>query len=66
MAHISLINLNMLYLCHMDSIEREHGFYAQRDESDTTESCGAHSPRVEADPRREILTEALNKIGPAK
>ncbi len=35
---------------------REHGFYAQREGADATESCGAHSPRVETDPRREILT----------
>jgi radical SAM superfamily enzyme YgiQ (UPF0313 family) len=36
---------------------REHGFYAsEQDDDDATESCGAHSPRVADDPRRQILT----------
>jgi len=39
---------------------REHGFYAAADAArgaaEKTESCGAHSPRAPADPRREIFT----------
>ena len=37
---------------------RQHGFYPSPSEApkDETESCGAHSPRLAPDPRREILT----------
>ncbi len=41
------------------AVLQEHGFYAapaDEDDEDATESCGAHSPRVATDPKRELLT----------
>jgi len=39
------------------AVLQEHGFYASpQQEEDGTESCGAHSPSVPTDSRREILT----------
>jgi hypothetical protein len=38
------------------AVLQEHGFYAAPQQEEGTESCGAHSPSVPVDPRREILT----------
>jgi radical SAM superfamily enzyme YgiQ (UPF0313 family) len=35
---------------------QEHGFYAAEPESEATESCGAHSPRMAEEGARRILT----------
>jgi radical SAM superfamily enzyme YgiQ (UPF0313 family) len=47
-------------------ILREHGFYPSPEATesrpavpDGTESCGAHSPRLAADPRRDLFTRPL-------